>query len=201
MSSTMNAPPPQVTGDLTRSQCDVILQRTCFGHLAVVQPDRVDLLPVRFACSDGWIYFRADESLSGAIARNPWLALSVTELRDPTHFHSVIVRGGCHPTVATGSAAGDEKALRGIRALRDRSRVGRSAPQHVPRTLIVYRLHTDEVRGTSTFVPCPAGDRPYDDVEVEILRTVNRDQSESDDARADDDGMAEPSAPVPPPVR
>jgi hypothetical protein len=51
-----------------------------------------------------------------------------------------------------------------------------------------------------TMVPCPAGQRPYDDAELEHLRAVSRAHTQSDDSRADDDGMAEPNAPAVPSV-
>lgn len=183
---------------LTAEECETLLRRTCFGHLAFVRSDHADVLPVRFAFVDRWVYFRADAALRSVIAHNPWLVLSVTELRDVTHVSSVVVRGGCYVTERSGSTADDAAALRGIIELRDRPAVGRERAPRVERSSIVFRLHVDELRGTTTFVPCPAGARAYDLVELQHLREAGLDHTIAEDERADDDGMAEPNSPIPP---
>ena len=88
---------------LSQEDCQATLGRTCFGHLAFAHDGRADVMPVRFAFIAGWLYFRADLELRMAIATNPVVTLAVTELRDITHFDSVIVRGGCYETEMTGA--------------------------------------------------------------------------------------------------
>jgi hypothetical protein len=168
----------------------------CFGHLSFARQGRLDALPTRYAFVDGWVYFRADRKLREVIAGAPWLVLSVTEVADDTHFTSVVVHGGCYETQVTGSTAGDAAALRGIKELRDRSSVGRGKKGRVSRTSIVFRLHCDEMRGLTTFVPCPAGERPYDAVELQHIRDAAREHTANEDERGDDDGMAQPNAPA-----
>lgn len=202
MSTTAtNVPAPHAGELLSREDCEAILGRTCFGHLALTRDGNVDVLPIRFAYVDGWVYFRADPALRDVIAHRRWVVLSVNELRDVTHVGSVIVRGGCYATEDTGSDAGDAKAMRGIVALRDRVAVGRPAGARTERTSTVFRLHADEMQGTTVFVPCPAGERAYDEVELQLLRERARTQTAGDDERADDDGMAEPNPPSAPRAR
>lgn len=178
---------------LTTSESMDVLNRVCFGHLAFSRGRHVGVLPVRYALQEGWLYFRADDALHQVISRSPWVCLSVTELQDPMRYASVVVRGGCHPTDDTGSTGADAEALRGVVALRDRVRVGpRARPRQ--RKLTVFRLHIEEMQGSITLVPCPAGQRPYDDAEVEYLRATSREHSSGEDSRADDDGMAAPNA-------
>jgi hypothetical protein len=52
------------------------------------------------------------------------------------------------------------------------------------------------MEGSVTHVPCPAGQRPYDDVELDYLRAAGRQHTTADDSRADDDGMAAPEPPA-----
>lgn len=177
---------------LSQEECQATLGRTCFGHLAFAGPEQADVLPVRFAFVEGWLYFRADMALRHAIATNPQVTLAVTELRDITHFDSVVVRGGCYETRMTGAMEGDAAAARGILQLRDPPPIARPLDKsRVPRTLTVLRLRADEMHGTTTFVPCQSAEHAYDDVEFQTLRETGWHQTGRDDARADDDGMAE----------
>jgi nitroimidazol reductase NimA-like FMN-containing flavoprotein (pyridoxamine 5'-phosphate oxidase superfamily) len=181
---------------LTTGECMETLARVCFGHLAFSRGRHIGVLPVRYALRNAWVYFRADSSLAECIARSPWLCLSVTELRDDTYHTSVVVRGACYPAEGTGSATSDADALGGIVALRDRATVGPRVTERMERTMGVFRLHAELVEGSLTFVPCPAGLRPYDDREVDFLRAAGREHTPADDSRADDDGMAAPDSPL-----
>ena len=185
---------PSAKARLTTEGCLDTLGRVCFGHLAFLRGRHIRVLPIRYAFHEGWVFFRADSELRDWIALSPWLALSVTEVRDSAHT-SVVVRGGCYPTEGTGSARGDADAHEGVVALRDRPRVGPRAIGRQERKLSVFRLRAEDVHGSVTMVPCPAGQRPYDDAELEYLRAVSRAHTQSDDSRADDDGMAAPTAP------
>jgi nitroimidazol reductase NimA-like FMN-containing flavoprotein (pyridoxamine 5'-phosphate oxidase superfamily) len=176
-----------------------VLGRVCFGHLAFARGRDIGVLPIRYAFHEGWVFFRADSALREWIARSSWLCLSITEARASAHT-SVVVRGGCYPAEGTGSPAGDAAAHDGIVALRDRPRAGPRTIRRQERKLSVFRLRAEDVHGSVTMVPCPAGQRPYDDAELEHLRAVSRAHTQSDDSRADDDGMAEPNAPAVPSV-
>jgi nitroimidazol reductase NimA-like FMN-containing flavoprotein (pyridoxamine 5'-phosphate oxidase superfamily) len=139
------------------ADCRAVLRRGCFGHLAFAWERHVEARPIRYAYREDWVYFRADLSLRKVIAASPWLLLSVTEQQSPTRVSSVIVRGGCYETEATGTTLGNAAALQGIMELRDRASAKPRRAPRVRRSSTVYRLHVDEVRGVTAFVPCPAG--------------------------------------------
>jgi nitroimidazol reductase NimA-like FMN-containing flavoprotein (pyridoxamine 5'-phosphate oxidase superfamily) len=182
---------------MAKADCEALIERQCFGHLAFARKGHADVLPIRYTFLEGWVYFRADRDLREVIARSPWLVLSVTESRDATHVSSVIARGSCFETDTTGTPAGDAAALRGIMELRDRPTVGRERAPRVRRSSTVYGLHVDEVRGITAFVPCPAGTRSYGAPELEHLRDIGGSHTTAEDERADDDGMAEANPPRP----
>ena len=142
---------------MTAADCEAVLRRACFGHLAFAWERHADVRPIRYAYRDGWVYFRADRSLRKVIAASPWLVLSVTELQARTRVSSVIVRGGCYETEATGTLLGDAAALQGIMELRDRATVNPQRAPRARRSSTVFRLHVEELRGVTAFVPCPAG--------------------------------------------
>jgi nitroimidazol reductase NimA-like FMN-containing flavoprotein (pyridoxamine 5'-phosphate oxidase superfamily) len=182
--------PGPTTQKLDAADCVATLERTCFGHLSFLSDEHVDVIPLRFAFHDDWLYFRANAALEGAIRRSPWMAITISELRGPTEYASVLVRGGCYVADETGSGTGDARALEGIKLLRDRPRVGREEDLPVERSLRVFRLRADAIIGSRTYVPCPPGNRPYDARELSRLREAGMAQSLRDDARGDDDGMA-----------
>jgi nitroimidazol reductase NimA-like FMN-containing flavoprotein (pyridoxamine 5'-phosphate oxidase superfamily) len=171
------------------ADCEAVLRRACFGHLAFAWERNADVRPIRYAYREDWVYFRADLSLRKIIAASPWLVLSVTEFQDRTRVSSVIVRGGCYETESTGTTFGDAAALQGIMELRDRAPVNPERAPRVRRTSTVFRLHVDELRGVTAFVPCPAGERLDDASEMQPLHEAGREQTAGEDERADDDGM------------
>ena len=157
MTATSNVGPLESRdAPLTPAECEAVLRRACFGHLAFVWEGHADVRPIRYVCMDGWVYFRADLRLRKVIAHSPWLALSVTELRDATHVSSVIVRGGCYETERTGTMLGDAEALKGIIELRDPASAGSERRPRTRRSSMVFRLHADELRGLTASVPCHA---------------------------------------------
>lgn len=172
--------------------CRAVLERSCFGHLAFARDGNVDAVPIRFAFLEGWLYFRADAAMRANIGHNRWAVISVVDMLDSTRFASVVARGACYVTEETGTARGDAGALRGILQLRDRVPRTITRPRRDSRTSIVFRLHVDELSGSTTFVPCPAGGEDFS----AALHSHGRSPAESsgDDARADDDGMREPRA-------
>lgn len=200
-SRTNVGPSTTVDHQLSAAECEEVLARGCFGHIAFAQDGRVDVLPTRYAYLDSWAYFRADGALRDVIAAAPWLVLSVTEYRDSASVVSVVMRGGCYVTTRTGAASSDAAALRGIIELRDRASVAPTAAA-VDRTSLVFRLHADDIVGIAATVPCPPGERAFDAAELEHLRHAGVEQSITEDERADDDGMAGTgAAPAPPTTR
>ena len=159
---------------MSPKDCEALLRRSCFGHLAFGRDGRVDVLPIQYAFLEGWVYFRADLELRQAIAHNPWLVLSVTEFQDANCVSSVIVRGGCYETEQTGTAIGDAAALRGIMKLRDRATVGPERQPRLRRSSTVFRIHVDEMRGTAAFVPrlARAPRTPVEVAEADALRSA-----------------------------
>jgi len=138
---------------MSPKDCEALLRRACFGHVAFGRDGRVDVLPIQYAFLEGWVYFRADLGLREAIAHNPWLVLSVTEFQDTNWVSSVIVRGGCYQTEETGTAIGDAAARRGIMKLRDGATGGPERQPRIRRSSTVFRIHVDEMRGITAFVP------------------------------------------------
>ena len=181
--------PAPLAEALSDDACRAILERTCFGHFGFARNGHVDAVPIRFAFLEGWLYFRADAAMRADIRHNHWAVMSVVDRLDATHFASVVANGACYATEDTGSPQGDADAFRGILRLRDRVPQPMPRPRRDSRTSIVFRLHVDALRGSTTFVP-PAGGE--DVSEAPHSHAASPAESSDEDARADDDGMPEP---------
>jgi nitroimidazol reductase NimA-like FMN-containing flavoprotein (pyridoxamine 5'-phosphate oxidase superfamily) len=188
-SSNGHTPAP-LAAAISDDACRAVLERCCFGHLSFAREAHVDVVPIRFAFLEGSLYFRADSAMRANIDHNRWAVISVVDMMDSTHFASVVAHGACYATEETGSPRGDAAALRGILRLRDRVPRTITRPRRDSRTSIVFRLHVDTLRGSTTVVPCPAGG---EDVSAALHSHASGSaESSGDGARADDDGMREP---------
>lgn len=154
MTSATGLAPALDARRLSRKQCVAMLERSCFAHLAFVRRTHADVVPIRVAFSEGWLYFRADRELKETIGHNAWVAITVSERVSSTRFASVVVRGTCYATENTGSRGGDAAAFRGIMKLRDRAPATAAQMRRMERTLVILRVRVEELRGTLSVVPC-----------------------------------------------
>lgn len=83
---------------LAKRECEALLRRATVGRLAYSLHDQVDIQPINFAYSDGWIIWRsAPGTKLEALARNRWVAFEVDEIEDACNWRSVVVHGSSYP--------------------------------------------------------------------------------------------------------
>ena len=197
MPQATNGPTPDpIAGSLSGDACRAVLERSRFGHLAFAREGIVDVVPIRFASLEGSLYFRADAQMRIDIGHNRWAVISVVDMLEPNLFASVVARGACYATEDTGSSKGDAAALRGIRWLRDCSPGETQRSSRDTGTTIVYRLHVDGLRGSTTVV---SNSDCVDSVARPHVHVGLRAESSDDNARANDDGMRQPRPDLPSP--
>lgn len=80
---------------LDASEMRAILARNSVGRIAYTFHDHVDIVPLHYVYSDGWIYGRTSpgEKLV-TLAHHQWVAFEVDEVQGPYDWRSVVVRGG-----------------------------------------------------------------------------------------------------------
>ena len=79
---------------LSTAECEALLSAHHVGRLAFSYHDKVDIEPVHFVFSDGWIYGRTgDGTKLRALARNHWVAFEVDEVDAMFDWRSVVVKG------------------------------------------------------------------------------------------------------------
>ncbi|HEX6965247.1 MAG TPA: pyridoxamine 5'-phosphate oxidase family protein [Gemmatimonadaceae bacterium] len=82
---------------LDESEIWAILARNHVGRIAYTFHDRVDIVPVHYLYSDGWIYGRTSPGEKiVTLAHHRWVAFEVDEVEGPYDWRSVIVRGGLY---------------------------------------------------------------------------------------------------------
>jgi len=79
---------------LDESEIWAILARNHIGRIAYTFHDHVDIVPVHYIYSDGWLYGRTSpgEKLV-TLAHHRWVAFEVDEIHGPFDWRSVVVHG------------------------------------------------------------------------------------------------------------
>jgi nitroimidazol reductase NimA-like FMN-containing flavoprotein (pyridoxamine 5'-phosphate oxidase superfamily)/osmotically-inducible protein OsmY len=76
------------------AECEAVLSRNNVGRIAFALHDRVNIVPINYVYSDGWVYGRtAAAGKLRDILRNRRIAFEVDEHVDMFEWRSVIVRG------------------------------------------------------------------------------------------------------------
>jgi nitroimidazol reductase NimA-like FMN-containing flavoprotein (pyridoxamine 5'-phosphate oxidase superfamily) len=80
---------------LDDGEIQAVLARNHVGRIAYTFRDRVNIVPLHYVYSDGWIYGRTSpgEKLV-TIGHHRWVAFEVDEVQGPYDWRSVVVHGG-----------------------------------------------------------------------------------------------------------
>ena len=107
--------------ELSGEEITALLARNRVGRIAYALHDRVDIEPLHYVYSEGWIYARTSRGTKLAtIEKNKWVAFEVDEVSSLFDWRSVVVHGGVYeliPDATPESRALFEKALHLLRRL------------------------------------------------------------------------------------
>jgi uncharacterized protein len=132
---------PPVFKTLSATASKALLRATSVGRLAFLNRGRVDIQPVHYATRGDWLFLRSAEgSKLTALAHNPYVAFEIDDVRDPSNWKSVIVRG-------TMYLLDEAERQRAVRALRDVVPEAWTPDDPTPERDVVYGIHIDEVSG------------------------------------------------------
>ena len=136
---------------LSREECDQLLERNNVGRIAFTFHDRVDIEPVHYLYSDGWLHGRTSPGTKIAtLLHHPWVAFEVDEVRGIFDWQSVVVHGSVHIPEVDGSPsalAAYEATLALVRQLVPEAL---SADDPTPARQVLFRIHVDEVTGRAS---------------------------------------------------
>jgi uncharacterized protein len=139
--------------DLSRAECEEILARRNLGRLAYAAGPRVDIEPINYVFTDGWIYCRTSRGTKTAIlAHHQWAAFEVDEVDGLFNWRSVVVHGAVHFLDSNSPAVDVHSFSHGLTLLRALVPGSGTEEDPVPFRLVVLRLHLDEVTGRAATV-------------------------------------------------
>ena len=134
--------------DLRRDDCLAIIARHHVARLAYTFHDKVGIEPIGYGQSDGGLVFRtAPGSKLETLARHPWVALEVDDVRGMFDWESVVVHGTMYVLHARGNAAEVRAYNDAIEALREFAPETMREGDPVPFRSVVMRLELDQVIG------------------------------------------------------
>lgn len=134
--------------DLSRSECEEVLARHNLGRLAFAAGARVEIEPINYVFSDGWIYYRTSRGTKTAIlAHHQWAAFEVDEVEGLFEWRSVVVHGAVRSLDSDSPAVDVQSFTHGLELLRALVPGTGTDEDPVPFRLTVLRLHLDEVTG------------------------------------------------------
>ena len=90
--------------DLSKTESEVLLERSDVGRVAFSFHDSVDIRPIHYVYDDGWLFGRtsAGDKLV-TLRHNQWVAFEVDEIAGPLDWQSVVVRGSFYRLRNEGS--------------------------------------------------------------------------------------------------
>ncbi|MQA92742.1 MAG: hypothetical protein GEU90_21390 [Gemmatimonas sp.] len=135
--------------DLEESECFEILSRNHVGRVAYARKSAIDVEPVHYVYSDGWIYGRTSEGKKIEMTGYSWwpVAFEVDEVEDLFRWRSVVVHGGFYTMPSKGVEWEIEEWKKGVELLRTLIPETFKKDDPVPSRTIVFRIAVQEIRG------------------------------------------------------
>jgi len=107
--------------DLSQSDSEALLERNTVGRLAFSFHDAVDIRPLNYVFSDGWLFGRTSPGDKLVTLRhNQWVAFETDEISGPFDWASVIIHGAFYHLDHEGSVHVKSLYDRALRNLRGR---------------------------------------------------------------------------------
>jgi nitroimidazol reductase NimA-like FMN-containing flavoprotein (pyridoxamine 5'-phosphate oxidase superfamily) len=98
--------------DMSPAEMHALLQRESFGHLGCARDNRPYVLPMNYAYDGKELYFFTTQGMKTQyIKSNSQVCLQVEEIKDPTHWKSVMIIG---QAVELTSAEDTQRAMKSI---------------------------------------------------------------------------------------
>ena len=133
---------------LSPAECEQLLQQHNVGRLAFTFRDRVDIQPLHYIYDDAWLYLRTSPGHKlDTVARHPWVAFEVDEVRGPFDWVSVVVYGTVYRIDADSDAPNPEAEARAVELLRKVVPEMFTARDPVPHRHVLLRIAVKEVAG------------------------------------------------------
>lgn len=152
--------------ELSRAAIEVVLRRNGVGRLAYVLEDRVEMEPVHFAFTDGWIYGRtAQGARLRAVQHDRMITFHVDEVDGLLAWRSIVGRGRVAMLPLDPTAQERAQWREGLAALQSLESSGHRTSDDIGPRGTAFRILLEEVIGQGcgeTLATTPARDGSAD---------------------------------------
>lgn len=144
----MNPIDPLTIRELTADEMHALLLRNHVGRIAFSFHDRVDIRPIHYGYSDGWLYGRTSpgEKLE-TLQHNQWVAFEVDEVRGPFDWQSVVAHGSFYRLTEDATPHQHELREEALKLLRSFAPDTLRATDPVPFRTELFAIAIDHLTG------------------------------------------------------
>jgi len=140
--------------ELSGEEITALLARNRVGRIAYALHDRVDIEPLHYVYSEGWIYARTSRGTKLAtIERNKWVAFEVDEVSSLFDWRSVVVHGGVYTLPDDGNPESREHFDKALQLLRRLLPATFREDDPVPFRDVIIRVAVQEASGRRAIAP------------------------------------------------
>jgi nitroimidazol reductase NimA-like FMN-containing flavoprotein (pyridoxamine 5'-phosphate oxidase superfamily) len=134
---------------LSRAECESILARNHVGRLAFARQNHVDIEPLHYVFSDGWLYGRTSYGAKIEATGEEWwpVAFEVDEVEDLFQWRSVVVHGGFYAMDEYGAEWEQTEWRRCVELLRALIPETMTPDDPTPHRRVLFRVALQEVTG------------------------------------------------------
>ncbi|HYH83585.1 MAG TPA: pyridoxamine 5'-phosphate oxidase family protein [Longimicrobium sp.] len=145
----MSTPTPPTIRALDRRECEEILARNHVGRLAYTRQGHVDIEPLHYVYSDGWIYGRTSHGAKMDAVSYTWapVAFEVDEVEGLFHWRSVVLHGGFYAIPEDGAEWEQAEWRRGLELLRELIPETLAPGDPVGFRTVLFRVAVQDVTG------------------------------------------------------
>ena len=145
--SAANRGAPHVT-EMSEAECRALLLRHQVGRMAYSLNDRVDITPIHYVYSDGWLFARTSHGgKMDILAVAPYVAFEVDEVEGVFDWRSVVVHGTVYRMERDGSPHDAANWARGIELLRAIVPETGTDDDPVPYRSLVFGIYVHSLTG------------------------------------------------------
>jgi nitroimidazol reductase NimA-like FMN-containing flavoprotein (pyridoxamine 5'-phosphate oxidase superfamily) len=134
--------------ELDARECEELLARNYVGRVAFALRSEVDIEPLHYVFSDGWLFGRTSPGKKlDVLARRPWVAFEADEVDGPFDWRSVVAHGTYYALNSQGSAVEKKTYARALKAIRTRMPTALTSDDPVPGRIVLFGIHVDKLTG------------------------------------------------------
>ena len=147
--------PPRIVS-MRPADCLALIQRQTVGRMAYTFRNRVDIAPIHYVYSDGWLFARTSDGAKMTTLRHaPWVAFEVDEIDGVFDWRSVVVHGTAYRMTRDGAPAERKLWNEGMALLKRIVPETGTSGDPVPFRTVVFGIHVDTISGRSCSSAAP----------------------------------------------